>query len=244
MYKLLPTQMYTKGQINSTFINYENYLISLLNSPIGCHYPSYFMSLTAGEKFVAIKEQSHGECDAKAGEYAIDFKLLMPSKAVEYKVLTKRTIDYSMMKHGFITVNDTPNSLNDNMKKIANDSFQTFIEELSYSSTEQLQQSGQNKKSLVYDVVKNMKTKKNVLFFFPCNFDINDPSFFIIKKIFSSLFYLRNGLDYDTYLTYLNGIPNGEFIIIKYCAGQFITVDKIPVFLIQEFTDLYRLTNI
>lgn len=234
---LLPTKMISKDTIGGTQIDYETYLMELINSS------DYFMSLTNNEKFIKISEQDHGEADVIANGYELDFKLLVPQEFMNNKLKALPDVNYSYLDRGAIFVNDKPTSTNSLTREQANRIFFLFIQLLAKATAEQLESYAFDKDSSFYSTTKMIKKEKNLLLFFPCVINISNgiPIPIIISKLFSSLFSLRNNVNKDTYITLLGS--DDYFYILKYENNKFNIVDKVYKIFVTYFNDLFRLTS-
>lgn len=232
-YELLPIMMISKKKVNNIQVNYEDYLIEVLNKS------NYFQKLSKNEYFKAIAEQAHGECDAETSNYQIDFKLLIPSEFMWYKNMSLPNIDYSLMKDGVIQVSDNKKSLDKNLQIKANNAFENYLVNVCFSDKKTLIEI-KDEESILKSSITNMLKNKNILAFLPCVFEERVNSINIIKKIFSSLFSIRDDFNKDTYLTYIQG---DYFHILEYKSGKFSKADKVHKIMIQTFNDLYRLTH-
>ena len=231
-YDLLPIMMISKKNVNGYKVNYEKYLIELLNASLN------FMKLTKSEKFKEITKQSNGECDAETGDYQIDFKLLVPTEFMQYKTMTLPNVDYKNIEHGFICVNDNKNSINEELKIKANNAFVNYIGNLCLKNKEELLNI-KDEESILKSSINNRLVDKNILAFIPCNFDDKINGFSFVKKIFSALLSIRDNLNKDTFITFLQG---DYFYIIQYNNGKYNLFDKVHKILLPTFNDLYRLT--
>ena len=231
-YNLLPIMMISKKNVNGHKVNYEKYLIELLNASLN------FMKLTKSEKFREITKQSNGECDAETSDYQIDFKLLVPTDFMQYKTMTLPNVDYKNINQGFISVKNNKNSLNEDLKTKANNAFVNYIGNLCLKNKEELLNL-KNEESILKSSINNMLVDKNILAFIPCSFDdkINGLSF--IKRVFGSLLSVRDDLNKDTFITFLQG---NYFYIIQYNNGEYVLFDKVHKIMLPTFNDLYRLT--
>lgn len=232
IYNLLPIMMISKKNVNGHKVNYEEYLIELLNASLN------FMKITKSENFREITKQSNGECDAEAGDYQIDFKLLVPTDFMQYKTMSLPNIDYKNIKHGFISVNDNKNSLDETLKIKANNAFVNYIGNLCLKNKEELLNI-KDKESILKSSINNMLVNKNILAFIPCTFDDKTDGMSFIKKIFGSLLSIRDDLNKNTFITFLQG---DYFYIIQYDNGEYILFDKVHKIMLPTFNDLYKLT--
>ncbi len=224
--------MISKKKVNNIKVNYEDYLIELLNSSL------YFMKLTNSERFNAIKEQSHSECDAETSNYQIDFKLLVPTEFMKYKNISLPDVDYKHLRDGFISVNDNENSLNKDLKIKADNSFVNYLANVCIANKEKLLTMKDND-TILSSSIKNMLVEKNVLAFIPCDFNKEINCIAIVKKLFNPLFSLRDDINKDTYITFLQG---DYFYLLQYSKGNYTLLEKVHKIMIQTFYDLYKLT--
>ena len=84
-----------------------------------------------------------------------------------------------------------------------------------------------------------MLVNKNILAFIPCTFDDKTDGMSFIKKIFGSLLSIRDDLNKNTFITFLQG---DYFYIIQYDNGEYILFDKVHKIMLPTFNDLYKLT--
>ncbi len=232
VYDLLPIMMISKKEVNNVKVNYEDYLIELLNSSL------YFKKLTNSENFKAILEQSHGECDAKTSNYQIDFKLLVPTEFMKYKNKSLPNVDYKHLSKGVIYVTDNENSLNKELQIQASSSFANYIANICFTNKEKLINM-KNDETILTCSIKNILVDKNILAFIPCFFNKKINCISIVKRLFTPLFSLRDDINKDTYITFLQ---SDFFYLLKYSNGTYTLVDKVHVIMVQTFYNLYRLT--
>lgn len=235
LFTLLPTKMISKHYINEYKINYEDYLIELLNAS------PYFMTMTGGEKFEQITQQSHGEADAIANDYALDFKLLVPSEFVNIKLKSLPSTDYSQLNRRVIFINDK--SENDGLsQEEANGVFIRFLQLLARSSADQIKSCIGKKDYALYGTINMMTKKKNLFIFLPCDINSSGATNIsnIIAKFLASLFSLRDDINQDTFVA----LPASDnyFYILKYDNKRFFPVDKVPKMFMPTFREIYRLT--
>ena len=234
---LLPTKMISKDDINGEKIDYEIYLTELLN------FSNHFMQLTNREKFERILDQSNGESDVIANGYELDFKLLVPQEFMNNKLKALPDVNYSYLDRGAVFVNDKQTSANSLTQEQANRIFFLFIQLLAKATSEQLESYSSDKNSSFYSITKMIKKEKNLLLFFPCVINISNGISipFIINKLFSSLFSLRNSIKKDTYITLLGS--DDYFYILKFENSKFNNVDKVYKIFVTYFNDLYEFTS-
>ena len=132
IYKLLPIMTISKKKIKDNKVNYEDYLVELINNS------SSFLHATNSNSFVLIKDQAHGECDAKSNNYEIDFKLLVPTEFMYYGNLSLPNVNYKHMDEGFIFVNDTEYSSDGTMQIEVFEAFEKYITDIYLASKNKL----------------------------------------------------------------------------------------------------------
>ena len=233
IFDLLPVMMLAKKDVAGHKVNYEDYLIELLNNSLS------FSNKLEGQKFKAITSQSNGECDAIAGDYSIDFKLMIPTDFMMYKTKALPDINYLQLPNGFISVNDNEKSIDLDLQTKASSSFNTFIAKMITDGYEDLQKAKDDKKNILHKFINNLLVDKNLLIFLPATINRSLSNINIINKLFSNIFSFRNNIDKETFLTYLYG---DYFIILSYKDGVFKIFDKVHKLLVKTFKDLYRLT--
>lgn len=227
--------MISKTDINGIKIDYEKYLTELINNS------HYFMSLTGGIKFEKILDQSHGEPDVVAGNYELDFKLLVNQEFVNAKLKSLPNVDYSHVKEGFIFVNDKIAN-KDNLTQIqANGLFIRFMQTLALIET-QIEACGNDMENSLYSAIKVLKKEKNLLVFLPCIVNVDGCGISSVATTFlSSLFTLRDNIHKDTFVTLL--CQDGYFYILKYKNGGFRCFDKVHKLFEPSFNEIYSMTQ-
>ena len=235
LFTLLPTKMISKHYINGLKIDYEKYLIELLNES------NYFMSLTNGEKFRKKISQSNGEPDAITNSYEIELKLLNNSEFTNKKLKSLPNVDYSNIKNGFICLDDKVAVENNMTQAQANSLFIRFLQSLALTKKSEISTFENNKQNPLYSAVKGVKKEKNLLMFPPCVINTNGSNMTRISTtFFSSLFALRDNMNKDTFVALL--CQDDYFYILKYEHGTFKIIDKIHKIFVTSFNSIYRMT--
>lgn len=232
-YKLLPIMLISKKKIANVKVDYENYLIELLNKAF-----TFKRVLNLPEPFEKINEQAHGECDACSGDYKIDFKLLIPTEFMKIKNSTLPDVDYNNLNDGFISVNNNKMSLDKALQDKAEKSFINYIANIALSNKDNLLKI-KDDDTILSSSIKNMLVNKNILCFIPCIFDKNINSMSLVRKLFLPLLSIRQDIEKDTYITYLQ---NDYFYILQYRENDLLCIDKIHRIMVSTFNDLYKLT--
>ena len=150
--------------------NYERYITELLNCSV------FFMKKTSEEKLYWNEKQDHGECDAAtlADSYSIDYKLLATNTSIQAKRETSGSI--TKIGSGCIAfgIGRLP----------AGEKF-TYIRTvatLRKYSLEDLERISVNSKDSIEKnvsvILKNIRTKKNLLLFYPYIMSFSEPHTF------------------------------------------------------------------
>ncbi len=238
IFTLLPTKMFSHDKINEYQIDYEKYLLEILQ------FSRYFR--TNGYHFIRIVDQSHGEADAVANNYYLDFKLLAPTQFMVSKTKSLHNVDYSTMNKGFISVKSKTNGIS---QEASNQIFIEYMKLFASLSSEEIIQESNKENSPIFNTIKLFKIKKNLMFFLPCLINVpndNDDKQteqylrLIVSKFFKSLFSIRDNMGYDTYIVFLTN--KKQFYIMEYEDAQFKTRDFIPQEFISSFNEIYLYT--
>ncbi len=89
-----------------------------------------------------------------AGNYELDFKLLVNQEFVNAKLKSLPNVDYSHVKEGFIFVNDKIAN-KDNLTQIqANGLFIRFMQRLALMKETQIEACGNNMENSLYSAIK------------------------------------------------------------------------------------------
>lgn len=235
VFTLLPTKMISKTNINGVKIDYEEYLTELINNS------RHFMSLTNETQFEKVLVQSHGEPDAVANNYEIDFKLLVNQEFVNAKLKSLPDVDYSNIKSGFICINENDTSGQNLTQSESNRLFSQFLCRLWCLKEDEIKIIENNDSNPLYSTIKMLKKEKNLLIFIPCVTNgkgSSVPKF--LTCFFSSIFTLRDNVNKDTFVTLL--CEDDFFYVFKYENRTFQYVDKVHMLFVPSFRDVYRLT--
>lgn len=236
--RLLPTLMFSKYKINGKKIDYERYILEIINLS------EYFMNITGGEKFKMIAEQAHGEADVKTSNYELDFKLLVNPSFINNKLKSLPNVNYDYLKNGVIVMNEKTKTTMTQAQ--ANAKFVRFYSELFKLTKEQIANYENDNESDFYSTIKMLKKEKNLLIFLPFEIECENETGVINTVVrLNNLFSLRDGIKNDTYLIVLRkqGYSLDEFYILKYENCEFKIIDKVLRLLITSFNDIYKLTS-
>ena len=167
--KMLDAPLIIHGFVNDEpKCNYERYMTELLNCS------DFFMDKTGGEKLCWIEKQDHGECDATTSSYSIDYKLLATKSSLQAKRETSGSI--TKMADGWIAFG---------IGRLPEGEKFTYIRTaaaLRNYSLEELNKIPVDSKDFVEKnvsvILKNVRTKKNLLLFYPYIMSFSEPHTF------------------------------------------------------------------
>lgn len=231
--RLLPLALINNKHVCGTKINYENDLIDVLNSSFD------LLRIKGLDSFSPITSQAHGECDARSGNYEIDFKLLVPTEFMNNKKKTMPDVDYSHLSDGFISIKNNENSLNKKAKIEADKLFYTFITAFLTKDKDDLLKIT-DKKNTLFSAIKNMQVNKNLLIYIPCEFENKIDAIGVISKLLMPLFNIRDDYEKDTFVTYFQ---NDCFVVLYYKNGQLFKVNSVSKYFVQQFNKYYTLAS-
>lgn len=182
----LDTFLYIKGFIKGEEkCNYEIILLELLNNS------PYFMKKTGGQLFTMPISESDFECDANTNNYSIDFKLFIGTSMARAKKNTSESI-INDNKSGWVSFgaprDESEYTAIRIMQAFRSVSYNQLVE---LSNKNQKELHGNYLESDIYDILKKIEYKKNLLFFYPfnmeCQLDIENSEVLIgIKDAFTN----------------------------------------------------------
>ena len=184
--------------------NYELYLIELINSS------NHFMNMTKGEHFKWSEKQDKGEYDATTSVYSIDFKLFATKSTLQG--IRETSLNISKLSEGCIAYGPSRMRMNNSGESF--DYVNTVAAIRKYSIN------GMNRIALRADdiiednvstILKNLRTQKNILLFYPYILMFSEPHPFeeaydIISEAFNEdlgairIYREQEAPGYDTYL--------------------------------------------
>ena len=217
--------------------NYERYMTELLNHSI------YFMNKTRGEKLFWNEKQDHGECDATTSVYSIDYKLLATYSSLQAKRETSGSI--TKMGDGCIAfgIGRLP----------AGEKF-TYIRTVAalrkYSLEDLERISADSEDSIeknVSVILKNVRTKKNLLLFYPYIMSFSESHTFrdackSIEDAFNAdfnqlrLYRERKAPKFETYIC---TIYEDRLLIFEDTGKQWVLQDNVDMMSSDIYSDLY-----
>lgn len=228
--KMLYTTLALKdGLCDSQYSNPEIYLREFLNKSV------YFQDKSKGQPYHEPESEAHGECDAVTPSYSIDFKTLMSSSMGQARRMSSlQTIQDS---NGVILESVNPKAVPKReykgaiMLKVLRHYNSADLESRIYARQEPIE--------TVKDIdvfLKILRTKKNLLFFLPCVFSLDDPEESddlaeITGRALSSdvshfmPYREQHVVDKETYFSTLAG---DDFVIWKYEKNSLKYIESIP----------------
>lgn len=218
--------------------NYEFYLRELLNNS------SYFVE-RGGSLFSAPESENHGQCDAIARNYELDFKILASRTEMQAASILKSQPVVLMNGITLFTECKKPGG------RIKATRIHAALRGLSVRKLEAIRSAEKEEDSVYKDIAHVLVTaevKKNLLFFFPYElwFDQSiqhDNAIETIEKSlsedFNNLFLYRASRvpDFDTYLTvkYID-----EFFVFQSGVNRLTFLESIPISKMPTYITLAR----
>ena len=217
--------------------NYERYMTELLNCSI------FFMNKTRGEKLHWNEKQDHAECDAVTSVYSIDYKLLATNSSLQAKRETSGSI--TKIGDGCIAfgIGRLPAGVNFTYIRTAAALRGYSLEDLERISADSEDRIEKN----ISVILKNVRTKKNLLLFYPYNMSFSESHTFrdgckSIEDAFNldfnqiRLYRERKAPEYDTYLC---TIYDDRLLIFEDTGKQWVLRDNIDMMSSDIYRDLY-----
>ncbi len=236
--KMLDAPLIIRGFVNDEpKCNYERYMTEWLNCS------TFFMNKTGGEKLCWNEKQDHGECDANTSIYSIDYKLLATNSSLQAKRETSGSI--TKMADGCIAfgIGRLP----------AGEKF-TYIRTVAALRSYSLEglkmiptDSSDYVEKNVSVILKNVRTKKNLLLFYPYIMSFSEPHTFkdgckSIEDAFNEdlnqlrLYRECNAPGFETYIC---TIYDDMLLIFEDTGKQWILQDSVNVMSSKMYSDLY-----
>lgn len=225
--KLLPATLivrnFVKGDDNC---NYEIYLREFLN------HSSWFRKKVLYD-FVAPLSEANNECDAYAGEYGIDFKLIGSRTALQARSILSKTI--TNLSNGVTAYGVSKDNTFMSVFRIHAILRNRTIEDL--KAIREIETRAQNEETEIRTFLKTLETQKNLLLFFPYEF-----SFETTYEILEGANQIENALNMDfrnsilyryerteNLETYMSFIYEDYFFIMFWDDDRFKIIDHIEL---------------
>ena len=225
-----------KGEPDS---NNEKFLVEFLNNS------SWFRNRVRSKEFVWREKQAHGECDTYAGEYELDFKLLVSATACQARRELSDSI--AVIQQSNATVISAPRRTKPmNVIRIY-----CALRGLSCEDLLSYEKTIFTYGTVEYDIqniVEKASTQKNLLFFFPYYFtsDASSGLEYMIPVIqealehdFSALFKLRKSRCPDME-TYISCICCDTMLFFQFDNDHLKHIDSVSTSASKTYTKLQR----
>ena len=224
-----------KGEPDS---NNEKFLVEFLNNS------SWFRNKVGSKEFVRRERQVHGECDTYAGEYELDFKLLVSATACQ----ARRELSDSIV---VIQSNATVISAPRRTKPMNAIRIYCALRGLSCEKLLSYEEGVFKYGTVEYDVqniVEKASTQKNIVFFFPYYFtsDVSSDLEYMIPVIqealehdFSALFKLRKSRCPDKE-TYISCVCSDTMLFFQCDNDHLNYIDSVSTSESKTYTKLQR----
>lgn len=236
--KMLDAPLIIHGFVNDEpKCNYERYMTELLNCS------AFFMNKTGGEKLCWNEKQDHGECDATTSIYSIDYKLLATNSSLQAKRETSGSI--TKIGDGCIAfgIGRLPAGEKFTYIRTVAALRSYFLEELEMISAG----SKDNVEKNVSVILKNVRTKKNLLLFYPYIMSFSEPHTFrdgckSIENAFNedlNQIRLYRELNAPGFETYICTIYENKLLIFENEGKQWALQDSVDMMTSEIYKDLY-----
>lgn len=217
--------------------NYERYMTELLNCS------TFFMDKTMGDKFCWSQKQDHGECDATTTFYSIDYKLLATNSSLQAKRETSGSI--TKIREGAIAFGIGRLPVGEKFTYVRTVS---VLREYSLEGLESISDDSKNiiEKNISV-ILKNVRTKKNLLLFYPYIMSFSEPHTFTngcksIENAFNEdlsqirLYRERHAPNFETYIC---TIYEEKLLIFEDDGKQWVLKDSVDIMSSETYKYLY-----
>lgn len=227
--------------------SYEDYLRDFVNCS------EHFLKRSNGKPYRKPDSEAQGECDCISDKYAIDFKLFTSqSRMYTAKIfspsieVTDDWISYGMPeKHEGIPGYKKEKYSNPYIV------FRSLGQDEIMEIRKEEKKTG-NKEKDTFQIIKKFETKKNLMMFFPYNFNFDSNDNFEqgrklaidgLNADFKYLFQYRMDRlpEYDTYVSFICEKEN--FVITKWTGDKLEFVEMIPVYRSSLYCELWHIAE-
>ena len=234
--KLLPASLVIKNFVEGEqHCNYEEYLLEFINKS------SYFLEKSQNALYIVPESESNCECDCNSLLYKLDFKLIASKTALQGRSIFSSGI--TTLNNGGIIMTGSP--------KVGNGSMQTTrihaaLRSYSFEKLCELAKNKSKKQGLendIYEFLDTLSTKKNLLLFFPYQFEFETDYAFdlgveqirqALQDDFKVAMKYRNFIceNFDTYLCF---IYDEKIVILEekdsdFCYIDAVSLDESPIY--------------
>ena len=179
---LLPSSLIIKNfVIGEEDCCYEKYLLEFLNIS------DYFQKKSLGNKYVFPEKENNGECDCNSEFYSLDFKLFTSKTMLQASSILKPQIISKF--NGGVVIHSSPK----NRKGFINATrIHVVLRDYSFEQLCKLEKNEIKKQGIendICEILNTLKTKKNLLLFYPYEFKVESVFDFeyVVKYILYSM---------------------------------------------------------
>ena len=227
--RLLPASLVIKGFVSGAAdCNYERYMLEFVNAS------GFFRSKSAGDFYSAPESEAHGECDCISQRYQMDFKLIAGKTALQARSLmsNREAIDC----HG-VRVTGAPRAEAGSIRATR---LHAALRNRTADMLPALRENppkGRGVGNDVYELLKTLETRKNLLLFFPYELYFRQECSFSdgLARIQEALnddfqcamqYRIRAAAGFDTYMAYIYG---RKLIFMQERNQRFFCVDCVDL---------------
>ena len=226
-YDILPATLISKNFVEGDpECNYELYLLELVNESI------WFRKTVGFKEYIKPPKEDDGECDCYAGEYGLDFKLILGQTGMQARrELSRQVTVYVQGVYGSSPPRKEATSMQTTQLHVA-------LRSYNQDQLEKLRKEKHSYDSVDYDVVsflRTLETNKNILMFYPLNvYFKNDYNFnyavveikqAMLNDFSEAMKYRRKHVPAkDTFLSF---IYDDHLVVLKMDGERCILVDTI-----------------
>lgn len=228
--------------------SYEDYLRDFVNCS------SCFLKKSNGKLYKKPESEAHGEYDCASDEYKLDFKLFASQSRLQAaKILSPSIQEFMPGVIGF----GLPEKHEGvpGYKPITYSIPYAVFRSLNWNKMIEIREKKEKEDVLEKDVsqiIKIFETKKNIILFFPYNFNFDSNDNFEqgrklaidgLNADFKYLFQYRMDRlpEYDTYVSFIYEKEN--FVITKWTGDKLEFVEMIPVYRSSLYCELWHIAE-
>lgn len=228
--------------------SYEDYLRDFIN------HSDYFLQKSNGKPYSKPVSESNRECDCISDMYSFDFKLFTSQSKLQAAKILSPSIQEIMPGVISFGLSEKHEGV-PGYKPITYSIPYAVFRSLNRNEMIEIREKKEKEDVLEKDVsqiIKTFETKKNIMLFFPYNFnfDSNDNfeqgrklAFDGLNADFKYLFQYRMDRlpEYDTYVSFIYEKEN--FVIGKWTGAKLEFVEMIPVYKSSLYCELWHIAE-
>ena len=233
---------FIQGEIPS--YSYEDYLRDFVNCS------EYFLKKSNEKPYRKPDSEAHRECDCISEQYLLDFKLFASQSKIYAKNKFSDRIEVEQDSISYCK----PKELSRREQCECSIPYATF-RNISCDELIEIREKKEKEDVLEKDVsqiIKIFETKKNIMLFFPYNFNFDSNDNFEqgrklaidgLNADFKYLFQYRMDRlpEYDTYVSFIYEKEN--FVITKWTGDKLEFVEMIPVYRSSLYCELWHIAE-